>query len=165
MIGQTRTLTFDLHPCRSGSLGLVPRHWYAEQFGRRTSVEVEVAENGSRQGLPSSVANYLFRAIKELVSNGTRHGKAKQGADEVHWSPTGLQIVVDDVMIALIQRLFLLLKPVEGLGLAGIHERLPSFGGHMRIESQTGQGTRVVLEIPEWQLPGRSKMSSQNSAG
>ena len=36
----------------------------------------------------------------------------------------------------------------KGLGLAGIHERVLSMGGNLRLESNVGEGTRVVLEIP-----------------
>ena len=37
----------------------------------------------------------------------------------------------------------------KGLGLAGMRERLISLGGSLRLESTAGQGTRVVLELPQ----------------
>lgn len=149
MIRQTRSLTFDLHPSMLDDLGLVPTlHWFAEQFAKRTNIEVEITENGPRQKLPSSMANYLFRAIKELISNGARHGKAKEILVAAHWATGTLRIVVDDDGCGFDPVAVLAPKVRRGLGLAGIHERLLSFGAHMRIESQDGQGTRVVLEIP-----------------
>jgi signal transduction histidine kinase len=36
----------------------------------------------------------------------------------------------------------------RGLGLAGIDERLTSFGGSVRVESQAGSGARIILEVP-----------------
>ena len=36
----------------------------------------------------------------------------------------------------------------RGLGLAGIGERLTSFGGSMRIESHAGSGARIMMEVP-----------------
>jgi len=35
----------------------------------------------------------------------------------------------------------------RGLGLPGIRERLTSLGGQMCIESETGKGTRIILEV------------------
>jgi signal transduction histidine kinase len=155
LIAQTRSLTFELHPAMLDDLGLVPTlHWYAEEFGGRAGVEVVVNEVGQRSSLPTTVRHYLFRAIKELLGNAALHGKAKEIISTVHWSSAGtLRIVIDDDGAGFEPVEALAPQSRRGLGLPSIQERLTSMGGSMYLESQVGQGTRVILEVPVEGVP------------
>ena len=149
LIRQTREMTFDLHPSMLDHFGLIPTlQRFAQDYSNRTHAEVSVTETGDRADLPGSLASYLFRAIKELVNNAVRHGNAREIIVAVHWDPGRMRTVVDDDGEG-----FDPVKATEprarrGLGLAGIDERLTSFGGKMSIESQPGSGARIILEVP-----------------
>ena len=149
LIQRARTLTFDLHPAMLDHLGFVPtlRH-YAQQFSQQTGIEVTVNEEGSPRPLLGAVPNYLFRSMKELVNNAARHGQAKQIVASVYWMPSGLRIVIDDDGGGFDPAVVFAPHAAKGLGLAGIHERLLSMGGSVRLESSAGTGTRVVMEVP-----------------
>src|SRR5258706_157364 len=70
LIQQARTLIFDLYPAMLDDLGLAPTlEWYGEEFHRRTGIEVSVSQQGASSALPTAMAHYLFRAIKELMGN------------------------------------------------------------------------------------------------
>ena len=149
LIDRTRTLTFDLHPAMLDHLGLVPtlrRH--AEQFTRQTNVEVTVSEDGAPPKLATTTANYLFRSIKELLNNAVKHGQAKQIVAAVHWMPAYARIVIDDDGAGFDAAAAFTPGHNKGIGLASIRERLLSLGGSIRLESSSGSGTRVVLELP-----------------
>jgi signal transduction histidine kinase len=149
LIRQTRTLTFDLHPAMLDDLGLVPTlQRYADEFESRTEADVTVTENGLRRQLGSPLANYLFRAIKELMSNAVKHGNAREIIISAHWEPSALRIVVDDDGQGFDSRAALSPETRRGLGLAGIDQRLTSIGGRLDIESNSDQGARIILEIP-----------------
>ena len=149
LIHQTRNLTFELHPAMLDDLGLVATlHGYVRDFGQRAAIEVTVSEQGTSRPLPATMAHFLFRAVKELMNNAARHGKASEIVAAVHWEPKRLRVVVDDDgcgfdFAALPER-----SGPRGLGLPGIAERLISLGGDMHVESGAGQGTRVILEAP-----------------
>jgi len=149
LIQRSRTLTFDLYPAMLDHLGLTPtvRH-HAEQFARQANLEVLVNESGGMRALTAPVANYLFRAIKELMNNAAKHGNARQIIVSLHWTPSLLRVLVDDDGRGFDASGALAPGPARGLGLAGIHERLLSLAGSVRIESNAGMGTRVVLEVP-----------------
>ena len=148
IIKQTRSLTFNLYPAMLDDLGLVPTLlWYGEQLEAQTGVQTTVSELGEPQTLPSSLANYLFRSCKELLNNAAKHGHAQEIIVAVHWQPEVLRIVIDDDGGGFEPDKVLQAPVRHGLGLAGIRERLTSLGGRMCIESEQGQGTRVILEV------------------
>lgn len=156
LIHQTRELTFNLHPAMLDDLGLVPTlRGFGEEFHRRTHAEVMIQEAGESKKIPTSLASYLFRSIKELINNAVKHGNAKEIITTVHWLTGGIRIVVDDDGSGFDPAIALAPGVRRGLGLAGIDERLTSLGGKFRIESQPGQGTRVIIEtaIPVQQTP------------
>lgn len=150
LIRQTRELTFDLHPAMLDDLGLVPTlRRFAEEFHHRTMAEVTVSEAGVSPKLPAALASYLFRSVKEVVNNAVKHGNAREIIVTLHWLAGGVRIVVDDDGNGFDPAT--VFKPSNGhrgLGLAGIGERLTSLGGVLRLESQQGQGARIILETP-----------------
>jgi signal transduction histidine kinase len=146
MIRQTRSMTFELYPAMLDDLGLVPtirRH--LEEFQSRTGLRASVSESGEHWKLPASTANYVYRAVKELINNASKHGRAYEILVTVHWRAEGLRVVVDDDGCGFEVKD---VRPHQGLGLASIEERLMSLGGRSTIESQVGKGTRVILELP-----------------
>jgi len=148
IVKQVRTFTFKIHPAMLEDLGLMPTlHWFADQFEAHPGTQVTVSESGERQPLPAALATYLFRAIKELVSNAAKHGRAKEIVIAVHWRSGGLRIVIDDDGSGFDPVQALAPQNRRGLGLAGIRERLLSLDGHLAVESKPGEGTRVILEI------------------
>jgi signal transduction histidine kinase len=147
LIQRTRTMTFELHPPMLDDLGLVPTlQRFAQRFSTQTGVQVEVAETGERGVLPSAHRATLFRAVKELVHNAARHGKAGEVIVSAHWQNNLLRIVVDDD-----GRGFAPERPGEphaGLGLAWIQERLENLGGSFLAESAPdGSGARIILTL------------------
>jgi signal transduction histidine kinase len=149
LIEKSRTLTFDLHPAMLEHLGLIPTlRRYGEQFAHQTAIEVTFNEEGNPQQLPAIMTNYIFRAIKELLNNSAKHGHAKQIIASLYWTPTMLRIVVDDDGSGFEPAVVLAPGSMRGMGLASIRERVGSFGGNVRIESNAQTGTRAVLEVP-----------------
>ena len=149
LIDQTRHLTFDLHPAMIDDLGLLATLiGYARDFGRRSDIDVIVTEHGVSRPIVSSLSHYLFRAVKELLNNAARHGKASEIIIAVHWEPARIRIVVDDDGCGFDSKELLPRERPRGLGLPGITERLRSLGGDVHIESQPEQGARVILEAP-----------------
>jgi signal transduction histidine kinase len=153
LIQWTRTLTLDLHPAMLDHLGLVPTlRDFAAEFGRQSNIEILINQEGPPHSLSAVAANYLFRSVKELINNAARHGHARQIVVSVYWTPASLRILVDDDGGGFNAADALTPRATHGLGLPGIHERLLSLGGSLRMESSAGKGTRAVLEAP---LPGK----------
>src|SRR5207237_10841741 len=84
IIGQTRTLMFELYPSMLHDLGLVPTlRYYGEQLSAQA--QVTVTELGKPWPLPVPVSSSLFRSAKELLGNALRHGRAREIVVSVYW--------------------------------------------------------------------------------
>jgi signal transduction histidine kinase len=146
---QTRTLMFDLYPAMLDDLGLVPTlEWYAGQLALRSGVEVLMSDRGEPSRLPAAVTNYLFRAAKELMNNAVRHGQPSEISVSTHWEQHSLRLVVDDDGKGFDVAAVLSPRDRQGLGLHAMRDRLGSMGGRLHMESTTGQGSRVIIELP-----------------
>ena len=119
------------------------------QFEKQTRCRVELQVDESQLSrLPPSVAFQAAYIIREALTNVRKHA----GADSVHLT---LQSLEDGTIKATIQdngRGFDLDSKQQsgggGFGLRFMRERAERVGGSLRIESQPGQGTRVVVSLP-----------------
>lgn len=144
-IEHARNLMFDLYPAMLDDLGLsATLRWYAAKFKERVAIEVDVEERGQESALPRELANYLFRAVKELLNNVAKHAHASQVVLSLIWRVDGLRIVVTDDGSGISRQA----SSASGLGLRGIRERLSFLGGKLLIEATAGRGTQVILDLP-----------------
>lgn len=65
----------------------------------------------------------------------------------VYWRPDSIRIVIDDDGRGFDPSEALAPKSRRGLGLPGISQRIATLGGEMQIESEPGQGSRIILQI------------------
>ncbi len=148
-IHQMRTLTFELYPSMLDDLGLAATlRRYAEQLESQTTVGVMVSESDAPQELPSPIRAFLFRAVKELINNAIKHGKADEILVHIRWRENGIRIVVDDNGAGCATEQPLNPENRTGIGLVAISERLRFFGGALRIESARQQGLRAIVDLP-----------------
>ena len=119
------------------------------QFERQAKCRVELQVDKSQLSrLPTSVAFQAAYIISEALTNVRKHA----GADSVHLT---LQSLEDGTIKVTIQdngRGFDLDSGQQsgggGFGLRFMRERAERVGGSLRIESQPGQGTRLIVTLP-----------------
>jgi two-component system nitrate/nitrite sensor histidine kinase NarX len=119
------------------------------QFEKQTRCRVELQVDESQLSrLPPSVTFQAAYIISEALTNVRKHA----GADSVHLT---LQSLEDDTIKVTIQdngRGFDLDSEQRssrgGFGLRFMRERAERVGGSLRIESQPGQGTRLIVTLP-----------------
>jgi signal transduction histidine kinase len=161
VIEQTRGLTLDLYPAMLDDFGLVPAlRSHAAQFTARTGIQVSVMEADVPPTLPTPLANFLYRAVKELINNAAKHGPARQIVVGLRGRDGVLRVIVDDDGRGIPPESLTLPRqnrPQPGLGLAWIRERLHAMGGKLLLESVPGSGARVILDVPEVALAETGK--------
>ncbi|MBW2569729.1 MAG: hypothetical protein JRD93_15790 [Deltaproteobacteria bacterium] len=150
MIGQTRTLTFDLYPPILDDLGLIPTiEWYAESFASKTGLKINVIKTGKPGTLSSLASVYLFRAVKEILNNILKHAGAQEVMLVIHGAKSRLRIVVDDDGMGFdINSVRKMPVGTAGIGFVNIRQWVFDMDGAFFVESTPGHGTRVVIEAP-----------------
>ena len=145
-----RRLSHDLRPATLDRLGLLPAlEWLAANMEKLSGIKVQVKTSGSERRLPTEVEVILFRIAQEALSNVRRHSKATSAEVRVEFEDSKARITVKDdgKGFAMPETMGNMVK--EGrLGLVGMHERIQLLNGSLKIESQPGKGTTVVIEAP-----------------
>jgi signal transduction histidine kinase len=133
----------DLRPSLLDDLGLpTAMKAYAEDHlqGQGVSVSLEIEE-----GLPSrpEIETVIFRIFQELVTNVLRHAQAEHISIELYEREGTLVLDVEDDGQGFDPD-----AKSEGAGITGMRERAALVNGTIRFDSEAGQGTHVVVEIP-----------------
>lgn len=157
-----RNIMSDLRPSVLDDYGLLAAlKWYGRIFSSRTGINVVVDGVETHERLNSSIENSLFRITQEALTNTAKHS----GATEVY---INLKIDSDTVCLTIHDNgkgFDPTLKPEnksfvdfnslnekgEGesrWGLITMRERALSIKGELRIESEKGKGTKVIVNLP-----------------
>jgi len=122
--------------------------WHSERFSNRTDIRVEVRGEELIPRLPLDTETALFRIAQEAMTNVAKHAQARSvtvSLEEEQKDVYLLTIADDGVGINLkVRRNF---QEKQGWGLITMRERAQSIGGQLRLESEPGKGTRVVVVI------------------
>lgn len=87
--------------------------------------------------------NCIYRFIQEALNNAARHAGASKKTLRAFHNANGVSVELDDDGPG-----FDLTRPHDGLGLAGLRERIHGLSGKFILETQPGKGTRVRLWLP-----------------
>jgi len=140
----------ELRPPMLDDLGfLAALRWQLGDLEKQSGIETVLDVVGDERRFSADVELVIFRIVQEALRNVEKHAQATrvevriefgEGKTEVSISDNGRGFEVGDDLAEL---------PRAGkLGLAGMAERVRLLDGTMKIESQPGKGTRVMVEVP-----------------
>jgi two-component system sensor histidine kinase DegS len=116
----------------------------AGEFQARNAITVRVEVDGIDAGLSPSGRASVLRITQEALQNVRKHS----AATEVRISLDGTQLVIADN-----GRGFDVMRLATGVtrnfGLQFMRERADLMGSELQIESRQGEGTRILLRLPE----------------
>jgi signal transduction histidine kinase len=119
----------------------------AEQFGYNTLVDVEldVDVDAGRDISPEHGVE-LLQVVREALSNAARHARARHVVVSFHGAEDarpGLVVADDGVGFDASAPV-----PAGHDGLGNMRARAEAIGATLRVESATGQGTRIIVGLP-----------------
>jgi PAS domain S-box-containing protein len=143
---RVRELSLDLRPSILDDAGLWPGLlWHAERYTAQTGIKINLAHRGLQERLPAALETAIYRIVQEALTNVARHAEVRQ---------VTVQLLVDSNVTVLIEDAGKGFDVAEAMaahvsaGLSGMRERIEMLGGQLTLESQSGEGTRVLAEIP-----------------
>lgn len=159
---EIRKIIFNLRPMALDDLGLVPTlRKFVQDFEEKSKVHATFELSGKEIRLPSAMEAAIYRMMQEAFSNVLKHANASHVSLELHYTPPLIKITIQDNGTGF--QVGAVKKPSSGnshFGLIGMRERVELIQGRMVIDSNPGQGTKIVIEIPT--TPDQRKENEYN---
>ena len=149
IISRIRNTIFELYPAVLYKHGLIDAiEWYIPIYVEKTNIKVTLNKN-IKSDLKISKAKeiYIFRAFKEIMNNVWKHAKAKEVIISIVINQDKVRLIIDDDGIGFEPEEVFKQSKINGIGLFSIKEWVQDMNGQFIIESQHGNGTRVIIEI------------------
>lgn len=145
-----RRFSRDLRPSVLDDLGLLPAlEWLATDLNHNFNVAAEVRVHGEPMRLPPEAEVVLFRIAQEAMRNVWKHAEASHAEVDLDFGSDAIRLSIRDDGKGFKQpRVISDLVSSGKLGLAGMQERISLLGGTLRISSAPGNGTTVLVQIP-----------------
>jgi signal transduction histidine kinase len=142
----THQIAMGLHPVSLDQLGLVAAlRQYLKLVVDMNTLGISFTPVGDIGRLPYEIEISLFRITQEAITNVIRHAKAQRVDVLLEKRDGRMVLIIEDDGVGFDKSK---VPPGERLGLFGMHERVEMLGGTLSIESQTGEGTALLVEIP-----------------
>jgi two-component system sensor histidine kinase DegS len=146
---KVRDFIFDLRPMMLDDLGLVPTvKRYVDAFKEKSGIQAALTVTGAERRLESVREIMVFRGLQELLGNIRSHAQASQVRVSFDVDDSRVRVVVEDNGKGFDVEAALSGGQQKTIGLASLKERTELLGGRLEVDSQAGQGTRVVMELP-----------------
>lgn len=142
---RSRQLAFNLRPTVLDDIGLVPAlERLTTDLAAGSGLTIELIDqlpDGDR--LPPAIETAAYRVTQEALTNVVRHAHASAARVILTNVGNSVQVVVSDD-----GRGFDVETQPQGLGLAGMAERVALAGGQLTVSARLGYGTTVMFEAP-----------------
>ncbi len=150
LLDYLRALMYDLRPpvLSLTDLGEMLRQ-HALSCQRRWDLPIAVHAGEDSADVPAEIRTAVFRVFQESLNNAWHHAQARHVEATLDLTPDRLRLEIrDDGVGFVVPRNLGDLANGEHSGLLRVRERIEAVGGQWMVESQPGQGTRVVAEVP-----------------
>ena len=144
-IAEIRTFIYGLRPGLEGPGGMASAlEMLAEEIRLHTPMQVDVRAVEVPR-LSPAVRSELLSIAREALSNVARHAAANKVTLELHDAGGELWLAVADDGIG-----FDVSQPLPMVhnGLDNMQRRAEALGGRLRVESELGRGTRIIVALP-----------------
>jgi signal transduction histidine kinase len=154
-IQDTRSLIFDLSPPVLYELGFpAALEWLVEWIGEQYHVPVEFENRSGEEPMESDRQVILFQVIRELLVNVGKHSRASRAKVILSQEKRSLKVQVNDDGVGFDARRIYDPKGKDGgFGFFSMRERLNYLGGSLEVRSKPGQGTQIILVVPQGERP------------
>jgi two-component system, NarL family, nitrate/nitrite sensor histidine kinase NarX len=127
--------------------GLIPAVEQAvKRFRRETDIHTFLQQEWANANLPADTEMQVLRIIQESLANIRKHSQANTVRVMLKALPKGeFQVLVEDDGVGMGEPVSG--APGEHVGLKILQERATRIGGKLRIESEPGEGTRILLRF------------------
>ena len=147
ILREVRRFSRDLRPSILDDLGLLPAlEWVTGELQKEYGVYTTLKVTGSKRRFSPEAELTLFRIVQEALRNIAKHAQASKAEVRLQFDKQKIRLTISDDGAGF--------KPPESLGdllrsgklgLAGIRERVQLLHGSLKLNSETGKGTTLII--------------------
>lgn len=143
---EVRRIIYDLRPMALDDLGIVPtlKKYLNSVQDYNEGTYIEFNSRGEDRRMPMNYEIAIFRLVQECVNNAVKHGSSKEIRVNFEWLKENVNISIKDNGTGFDTAL----AKKNSFGIIGMKERVDLLDGTMDIQSEIGQGTRIMFKIP-----------------
>ena len=142
-------ISYELRPAILDDLGLPSAlRWYVNTFQARTRIKTKLSLRFSGERLPEPVKIAIFRVTQEALTNVAKHAEAGLVNVTLSKREKEISLIIRDDGVGFDPKASNPEVERRGIGIFGIKERLRPLGGRLDLQSEPGEGTRLVATIP-----------------
>lgn len=147
---EIRTIIYDLKPSylEDGLISSVKNH--IAIFKETTGLNIDFNHSGNDDLVEYYLTSTLYRIIQESLSNINKHAFASEVNISINITNKNISLIISDNGKGFdINKIDNGKKSLKGgFGLEGIKERVHLVKGDIKIQSEIGNGTKIIIEIP-----------------
>jgi len=141
-----RRISHQLHPSILDDIGLeAALEQYCEEFEERSGITTQFTSRDVPDSLPREVTSSVYHIFQECLRNVSKHAKAETVFVALEFTNNVLRLTVKDEGVGVAQHL---LQPGASIGIVGMKERAHLVNGTFSIQSRSGEGTEVSVDVP-----------------
>jgi len=145
-----KNIAYELRPTILDNLGLVPSvRALVQDIEKTTGLRIHFFSQQVPGRMDPDKSLTLYRIVQEALNNIIRHALATRVFINLVFKDDSILLSVEDNGVGFDPSR--ILPDASGKGLLGfliMQERVFQVGGDLRIESQIGKGTHILVEIP-----------------
>jgi signal transduction histidine kinase len=141
-----RRIIGRLSPLVLQELGLISAiRKEAKDLAKTSEVKSRVAISDDVGRLDPMMETAIYRVVQESLHNVAKHAQAQNVNIQMERMGETLRLVIEDDGVG-IRAVTNPLRP--SFGMAGMHERISTLGGQMKVSSRPGEGTKISVTVP-----------------
>jgi PAS domain S-box-containing protein len=145
-IDRSRDLSHELSPALYQVELTEILEWLARHMRRTHRLTVHVEAHGRVDSPSEPLKAFLYKVTQELLFNVVKHAGVREARVGVRRMGQNIYLSVVDRGRGFDPRE---LEEARGFGLLSIRERIRLLGGRMKIRSQPGVGSRILIVVPD----------------
>jgi PAS domain S-box-containing protein len=139
-----RRISHQLHPSVLDDIGLeAALEQYCDEFEGRTGISTQFSSRDVPESVPKEIASSLYHIAQECLRNVAKHSKSETVEVELVFTNGALQLAVRDQGVGLRRE-----GAKRGIGMVAMQERAHLVNGKVSVQSESGTGTEVKVEVP-----------------
>jgi signal transduction histidine kinase len=140
-----RRLAVQLRPKALDDFGLVPAlERLVQTFSETSGIQVDLEARLGDERLPAEVETTLYRIVQEALTNVVKHAEAQKVSILLVPRDGSVTAVIEDDGRGFDPSL----ATADRLGLQGMRERVELHDGRLTVETASGSGTTLAVEVP-----------------